>query len=525
MNDNEYRKPFTEPSADIIFCSADKVYFRLHKIILSLASDFFKSMLSLPQPVIDASNSSCASDVDGIPVVHVTEPGDVLESLFRLCYPIPDPPLDTIDRVRTTLEAALKYEMQEAVSIATYKLQKLVKTAPSRVYAIAHCLSLMDVVPVAANAVSQQKTQNTYVKELEEIPVSAYRNLLIYCNGGNIQWTPDSTPTPHSNRISRKAARKEALLRTKSKPPLSTPSSPRSDEVIVLPTFDPDSAEVIIRTSDGVRLGVSKEILRLSSPVLFEQVIAIPSDPDSDFTTLVVDVAEPGAVMLLLLSLCHPNTCPDLTADFPVTIAALEPAQKYHMKKAVWHLCNNVQLLAREPSMDPVSLYFAACRFRMPELAKVAAQRTLRSDLIKGSFPDVDLPGVSAGCLWRLLDYHRRCRTTVRALFDEGTAWISPEWTTKLRAPCTRSPRPVTCCWLEGYLRAIGREAWPDRTSPTSETALAVAIDRDDYYSADRRCGGCRGAKGLSSMLSFSKYLEEIIDEREGKVELPWLAS
>ncbi|KAH9893456.1 hypothetical protein C8Q73DRAFT_533840 [Cubamyces lactineus] len=408
--------------------------------------------------------------------------------------------------------SALKYEMQEAVSIATRRLQQLTTAAPLRVYAIAHCLSLMDTMIFAARTVSQQKTQSAYVEEFEEIPVSAYRNLLVYCDGGTVQWTTASAPTSvggHSNRIG---------------PPLATASSRRPDKDILPLAFDPDSAEVIIRTSDSVRLGISKEILRLSSPVLFGRLTAAPSSDKSDITAFVIDVDEPSDVMLLLLGLCHPDICPEL-ADLPVVIAALEPAQKYHMKKATWYLCNNMQLLARDPSVDPVSLYFAACRFRIQDLAKVAAQRTLRKDLIKGSFLDVDFPGVSAGCLWRLLDYHQRCRVTVRALFDGGTTWISTEWTTKLKAHCTRSTKSVPCCWLGSYLRAIGREAWPNRTGPTNETALTAAIGSSDYYSSDRRCDGCSGTKGLTSIVSFSRYMEEMIDEREGMVELPWLTS
>ncbi|KAI0328720.1 hypothetical protein GY45DRAFT_959768 [Cubamyces sp. BRFM 1775] len=526
-NDNRYCSPFTEPSADIIFCSLDKVYFKLHKIILSLASDFFKSMLSLPQPTIDAVDPCCAPDVDGIPVVYVTEPGDVLESLFCLCYPIPDPPLNTLALVRSTLEAAIKYEMREAIDLATHRLQDFADTVPLSVYAIACRLSLTNVIPVAARAVLRKKAKDNYADELEEIPVDAYHRLLVYCDGGDVQWACSLSTTDGGNRSGNLAARRAALIASELPKGTAFAPTPRSDEVVVPSAFDINHAEVIIRSSDGVRFGVGKETLRLSSTVLFEQSIASIACLDS--TPPILDVSEPSRVVLTLLSLYHPDLYPDLD-DLRGIVAALLAAEKYRMKKAIWHLCKALQALGHNPSVDPISLYFAACRFRIVDLARVAAHRTLRRDLIKELSPEVNIPDLPAACLWRLLEYHRRCRSAVRALFDGNRgkpACVPEEWTTKLAQNCSRSSSSPICCGLESYLCAIGKEAWPNNASPRSEEALtALALGSNPPpYQHDRRCTECRGPKGSSIMLSFSRYVEDTIDERESKVELPWSAA
>ncbi|KAI0255963.1 hypothetical protein BJV78DRAFT_1113987, partial [Lactifluus subvellereus] len=43
--------PFDDADADIILRSSDQVNFHVYKVILSVASPFFKDMFSLPQPV------------------------------------------------------------------------------------------------------------------------------------------------------------------------------------------------------------------------------------------------------------------------------------------------------------------------------------------------------------------------------------------------------------------------------------------------------------------------------------------
>ncbi|KAI0694548.1 hypothetical protein C8T65DRAFT_744306 [Cerioporus squamosus] len=122
--------PFNESTADIAICSSDDVAFKLHRVILCIASEFFKDMLSLPQP--SSGEPGCSGELGGFeghPLVHVSEQSVVLERLFRLCYPVDDPPLQTIGEVRSTLEAAMKYQMAEAIKITKPFIPVLYTTA------------------------------------------------------------------------------------------------------------------------------------------------------------------------------------------------------------------------------------------------------------------------------------------------------------------------------------------------------------------------------------------------------------
>ncbi|KAI0730803.1 hypothetical protein C8Q76DRAFT_613811, partial [Earliella scabrosa] len=174
---------FNDPSADIVVCSSDNVVLKLHKVILALASDFFKDMFGLPQPSsislkVDDDGFGRADTVDGPPVIRASEPSVVLNKLFRLCYPLDDPSLETIEEVRAVLTAALKYDLRKAIQIARRRLRELIPSASLRVYAIACKLSLAEEAQAAATAVREQMVQNTYVEELEEIPIGAYHRLL-----------------------------------------------------------------------------------------------------------------------------------------------------------------------------------------------------------------------------------------------------------------------------------------------------------------------------------------------------------
>jgi hypothetical protein len=69
------------PDANIIIRSSDLVDFRVHKSVLTMASPFFKYLLSLPQP-------SDSKSVNGLPVIELSEDSEVLNSLVSILYPV-----------------------------------------------------------------------------------------------------------------------------------------------------------------------------------------------------------------------------------------------------------------------------------------------------------------------------------------------------------------------------------------------------------------------------------------------------
>ena len=72
---------FDFSDADLVIRSSDFVDFRVHKLVVSLASPFFKDLLSSSQP-------SDSETIDGLHVVQLSEDSELLNSLLSMLYPL-----------------------------------------------------------------------------------------------------------------------------------------------------------------------------------------------------------------------------------------------------------------------------------------------------------------------------------------------------------------------------------------------------------------------------------------------------
>jgi len=99
---------FDALDADIILraLGPPKRDFRVHKLILSLASPVFKGMFSLPQPALDGSREST---VAGIEIVEVTDPAGALDIILRMIYPSFTPPSPPSLRYRRSIRIRQTY--------------------------------------------------------------------------------------------------------------------------------------------------------------------------------------------------------------------------------------------------------------------------------------------------------------------------------------------------------------------------------------------------------------------------------
>jgi hypothetical protein len=141
-------EPLDVPDANLIIRSSDLVNFRVHKLILSMASPFFTNLLSLPQP-------SDGESVDGLPVVTFTEDAEVLNSLVSMLYPIHPVIPDSYDKVLHLLAACQKYDMDPIQSSIRAEISREGSPAPVgaevfRAYAIASSKGLVPEMEKAA---------------------------------------------------------------------------------------------------------------------------------------------------------------------------------------------------------------------------------------------------------------------------------------------------------------------------------------------------------------------------------------
>ena len=138
--------PFDETSdGDVILKSSDGVLFRTHKVILSLASPFFRDMFSLPQA---GTPLDCAGSG---PIIPFSESSETIDTLLRVVYPEEDPDLKLVHEIEGVVEAAIKYDMPKCISIMRKKLIMCASKEPIRVFMIACKNKLADVASAAAH--------------------------------------------------------------------------------------------------------------------------------------------------------------------------------------------------------------------------------------------------------------------------------------------------------------------------------------------------------------------------------------
>ncbi|KAH9993664.1 hypothetical protein BJV74DRAFT_832374 [Russula compacta] len=122
--------PFDDARADLILQSSDRVYFRVFKIILSLASPIFADMISIPSPPSQKLH-------DEIQVVTVSENSKALDVGLRHLYPVRAPDAVLLGDVSLLLEFARKYQVDALEKFTTRYLMDNVEHDPVGVYAIA----------------------------------------------------------------------------------------------------------------------------------------------------------------------------------------------------------------------------------------------------------------------------------------------------------------------------------------------------------------------------------------------------
>ena len=187
---------FDTSDADLILKSFDDVEFRVHKVIIFLAS------------ANHLCNVPIESDIDKLPTIRVGENGVTLGTLVSLCYPVADVDFEDLSVLYEVLKAAKKYEMKKIIQILQVKLTHYIESDPLRIYFTSIALGLKEEAIKASKVfvLSSNDSANAYVPEMEVVPAIAYHRLLKYryqCREASATTWDDYNPRrSHSGDIS-----------------------------------------------------------------------------------------------------------------------------------------------------------------------------------------------------------------------------------------------------------------------------------------------------------------------------------
>lgn len=211
-------------------------------------------------------------------------------------------------------------------------------------------------------------------------------------------------------------------------------TSSHSPEISIAESpFDDPNADVVLRTSDNVDFHVFKMLLSMLSPV-FRDIFALPQTDDQK-TNMdwkdgkpVVRMTEDSHTIERLLKWCDPGCRPVLESLDDIQVV-LEAATKYDMEPVE----NHIAVVLKTTSFieeEPVRVFAVACRYKMEDLARLAAKHTLKQPLSQR--PNVkELQHISATALQHLHEYYFACgRAASSVARGSNFPWVcfTPIW-------------------------------------------------------------------------------------------------
>ncbi|KAF7986996.1 hypothetical protein HWV62_75 [Athelia sp. TMB] len=171
--------PFDDAGADLILRSSDSVDFKVHKLLLSMGSPFFKDMFALPQ-------GHGGETGDGLPVVPVSGTARTWEMLLAMCYPmgvVEQPALNRVEDVNALLDAAVKYSLVAVEKRLREALiaPQLLQDSAFRVFAVACRHKMVSEARAAARATLEKAIVDIPLDpELDLVSVTNFLRLLKY---------------------------------------------------------------------------------------------------------------------------------------------------------------------------------------------------------------------------------------------------------------------------------------------------------------------------------------------------------
>ncbi|KAF8177540.1 hypothetical protein K438DRAFT_1681471 [Mycena galopus ATCC 62051] len=289
--------------------------------------------------------------------------------------------------------------------------------------------------------------------------------------------------------------------------------------------FDDASADVILRSSDGIDFRVYRLVLSLASSV-FHDMFAFPQ-PKSEPETPIVLVSESAFVLDMALRFWYPGADPAVVQTLDGLRQTLEALI---MKYNVQFIIPVAKKQLREYlTSDPVAVFAIACRHEWKEIALDAAKGSLKLPLraFESARP-AQLEYMTADTYHTLLQYHSECAKVA------ASATSTLQWATYLDIPgadCTNWADPIGCPrtghWSFAHSTLAPLTAWFSAYLDGATDALSrcPAADLDSHHLLNvpiammGACSSCR-VDGFPGLTKFIGILRAKIEQDISLIEL-----
>lgn len=311
-------------------------------------------------------------------------------------------------------------------------------------------------------------------------------------------------------------------------------SSKSKDKTAVQRAFNSPTADVLLRSADGVDFRVHKLFLSEASSVfgdMFASPHTGPPSPDNASSLPagesdevvdglpVITLSESGSTLEALLGFLYPGKGGEIKA-LAIASAVVGATHKYSMpgvrkqlERVVLHPC----ILDKEP----MRVYALACRYDMPEVAKAAAKATLSHPFPEPSIPEFD--DLPATALCNLLNYRQKCAALIEPLLLDLHTVLAMDvpgvtrhrlnaYSLRINSECNKHCPSVlwfaehrSRIWAEYRLRVCG-------TSVSSHSVLNQTLQ-----TIKPNCDTC-GTMVFQELVDYNERLAAILDLQIAKV-------
>ncbi|RDX54026.1 hypothetical protein OH76DRAFT_1057744 [Lentinus brumalis] len=440
--------PFDRSDADFIMRTSDGVEFRVHRLILSMASSVFEGMFSIPKP------SALLSDPN-IPDISIPEDSETIDLYLRICYPLIDPEVPTLLLLRKVVTAGFKYDAPMVVHAMKRELRqpRFMDKDPLHVFVIACLWEWEEEAKVAAENVALAGIMvGLFPELLDEISAGAYYRLQKLGRTRRRSKNKASEPRHSVNfngilPLCRRLPLREPPVRN------AIPFTPQ------YPFTSIDGADVILRTTDSVDFFVHRTIINFASPTFFDTLVqerTMSEERDQDVEHRAVHlVSEDSDVLDVLLRMCYPVEHPHI-ASAEVYLDVAFAAHRYQFRKVEQTLLKSWSEYSKGA---PLRFYFAAVQCGWQAEAKACALQ-LVTTLSPGDMDNAYVPEMEAASsvpYRHLISYAQACRKAAKTDFQlsdlPGRRCPFPS-NCHIRYPTTVSTSTPPF-WLSSHLNAV----------------------------------------------------------------------